>query len=61
MSHNHEIAKGAAALLLNAVALLTSAQEHFEFWLRCTSLSVGTIVGVITIYSFIQKRKKRSH
>ena len=58
MTHNHEIAKGGAALLLNALALLTSTQEHFEFWLRCTSLSVGIVVGTLTIFTILRKLKK---
>jgi len=47
-NHPGEIWAGVGAAMLNVVALLTSRQEHFEFALRCTSLVIGIIVGLLT-------------
>lgn len=58
MHYNHEILKGTGAVTLNALAIITSTQEHFEFWLRCSSLMIGIVVGVLTIISISRKLKK---
>jgi hypothetical protein len=59
MHHNHEIIKGASAVVINAMAIITSTQEHFEFWLRCSSLVVGILVGVLTAISICRKLKSK--
>lgn len=57
-----DIWRGVGAVVLNAIALLTSREEHFEFALRCTSLIVGIVVGMLTIavliLRFTRKRKR---
>ena len=67
--HPGEIWAGVGAALLNVVALLTSREEHFEFALRCTSLFIGIIVGLLTAAVLIlrilhrqrQKPDRRTH
>lgn len=63
MTHPHhiftDILKGAAGLLVNFLALLTSTQEHLEWGLRCLSLIVGIIVGIATVISLLRKKKSQ--
>jgi len=59
--HHGEIWAGVGAALLNLVALLTSREEHFEFALRCTSLVIGIIVGILTATALLIRIIKRTH
>ena len=59
--HPGEIWAGVGAALLNLVALLTSREEHFEFALRCTSLVIGIIVGLLTATALLIRIIKRTH
>ena len=59
--HPGEIWAGVGAALLNIVALLTSREEHFEFALRCTSLVIGIIVGLLTAIALLIRIIKRTH
>lgn len=42
-----------------AVGLLTSLQSEIEWGLRVASLSVGFIVGSVSIYSMIRHARKK--
>jgi hypothetical protein len=54
------IAKAITGLGVNALALITSMQEHLEWGLRCLSLLVGITVGFVTIFSILRgKRPKK--
>ena len=62
MTDNHgEIYAGFGAALINFLALLTSREEQFEFALRCTSLVVGIIVGILSAVALIYRIVKRRH
>ena len=37
------------------LGLITSMQEHFEYWLRVGSLIVGISVGLVSLYRVIKK------
>ena len=60
-NHPGEIWAGVGAAMLNVVALLTSRQEHFEYALRCTSLIIGIIVGLLTAIVLLIRIIKRTH
>ena len=59
--HPGEIWAGVGAATLNLVALLTSREEHFEFALRCTSLFIGIIVGLLTATALLIRIIKRTN
>ena len=59
--HHGEIWAGVGAALLNLVAILTSREEHFEFALRCTSLFIGIIVGLLTAAVLLIRIIKRTN
>ena len=62
MTHHHqgEIWAGVGAAMINALAILTSREEHLEFALRCTSLVVGIIVGVLTAIAIVVRLVRNS-
>ena len=59
--HHGDIWAGVGAALLNLVALLTSREEYFEFALRCTSLFIGIIVGLLTAIALLIRIIKRTN
>ena len=54
-----EIWAGFGAAAFNGLAILTSRQEHLEFALRCTSLVVGIIVGLLTATAIVIRLIRR--
>jgi hypothetical protein len=59
--HNHgvEVCKGAFGVSSTLLGVLTSLQEHVEHTMRCISLGVGIMVGVLTCISIIRGWKKK--
>jgi hypothetical protein len=62
MTHHHpgEIWAGVGAAMINALAILTSQQEQVEFALRCTSLVIGILVGLLTATALLIRMTKRT-
>ena len=62
MTHHHpgEIWAGVGAAMINALAILTSQQEQVEFALRCTSLVIGILVGILTATALLIRMIKRA-
>lgn len=57
--HAEIVAKGIIGVGFNVLALITSAQEEVEWWLRIVSLLIGCAVGLLTIYSFVRKFRRK--
>ena len=59
--HNHggEIGKSVFALGVNAIAIITSAQEQAEWALRCLSLLGGLFVAILTGFSIVRGWRKK--
>ena len=62
MTHHHpgEIWAGVGAAMINFIAILTSQQEQLEFALRCTSLVIGILVGILTATALVIRMTKRT-
>ena len=62
MTHHHpgEIWAGVGAAMINFLAILTSQQEQLEFALRCTSLVIGILVGILTATALVIRMTKRT-
>jgi len=45
--------------MINFLAILTSQQEQVEFALRCTSLVIGILVGILTATAILVRMAKR--
>ena len=54
-----EIWAGVGAAMINFLAILTSQQEQVEFALRCTSLVIGILVGLLTATALLIRMAKR--
>ena len=54
---NATIAKGAFGLSSVGAGTIASFLPQLEAWLRVGSLCVGIVVGLVTIYSILKKRK----
>ena len=46
--------------MINFLAILTSQQEQLEFALRCTSLVIGILVGLLTATALLIRMAKRT-
>ena len=42
-----------------SLGLITSVQEQFEYGLRITSLVLGIIIGLISLYRMLRKLKNK--
>lgn len=52
---NETIMRGCASTAITTLGVVTSFQEQFLWWLRVTSLVVGLVVGLLTIYGIIRR------
>ena len=56
----HTIKQGGAGMGASAAGISVSFMESLEQWLQVASLTVGLIVGLITLYNLtLGKRKKK--
>ncbi len=58
--HGVEMAKGTLGVSSTVLGVLTSMQENVEHAMRCVSLGVGMLVGVLTAISIVRGWKKKS-
>ena len=57
--HGAELGKGALGVSASVLSVLTSMQEQVEFVMRCISLGVGMLVGILTAISIVRGWKKK--
>lgn len=57
--HGTELTKGAIGVASTVLGVLTSMQEQVEHVMRCVSLGIGMLVGVLTAVSIIRGWKKK--
>jgi len=50
-----DILHGVAGTVAPALGVVTSFQEQLEWGLRMTSLTIGIIVGLISLYRLLKK------
>ena len=53
------ILKGIVGTVSPVLGVITSLQEQIEWGLRVTSLLVGLLVGLISLFSMIRKMRRR--
>lgn len=58
-NHGTELLKGSVGTMASLLGLLTSMQEQVEHAMRCVSLGVGMLVGILTAISIIRGWKKK--
>ena len=57
--HSNVLCKGVIGVGTNVLAVITSAQEQLEYWLRIGSLILGFTVGILTLISLIRGLRKK--
>ena len=58
-NHGAEICKGFFGISSTVLGVLTSMQEQVEHVMRCVSLAVGMLVGILTAISIVRGWKKK--
>jgi hypothetical protein len=53
--HGRDLAHGIAGTVAPALGVITSFQEQLEWGLRMTSLTIGVIVGLISLFRLLKK------
>jgi len=56
-SLTHTLVNGALGMLASFLAVLSSFQEQLEYGVRMTGALIGCLVGIITLYNLIKKKK----
>jgi hypothetical protein len=51
-----DILHGIAGTVAPALGVITSFQEQLEWGMRMTSLTIGLIVGLLSLWNLIRKR-----
>lgn len=57
--HGTEICKGMVGIASTVLGVLTSMQEQVEHVMRCISLGIGMLVGILTAISIVRGWKKK--
>lgn len=52
---NKEMLPSAIGTIAPILGVITSFQEQIEYWLRVSSLVVGVIVGLLSMWQLIKK------
>ena len=53
--HGRDLLHGVAGTVAPALGVITSFQEQLEWGLRMTSLTIGIIVGLLSLFKLIRK------
>ena len=53
--HGRDILHGVAGTVAPALGVITSFQEQLEWGLRMTSLTIGIIVGLLSLFRLLKK------
>ena len=53
--HGRDLLHGNAGTVAPALGVITSFQEQLEWGLRMTSLTIGVIVGLISLFRLLKK------
>ena len=51
-----DVLHGIAGTVAPALGVITSFQEQLEWGLRMTSLTIGLVVGLLSLWNLIRKR-----
>lgn len=57
--HGTDLLKGLGGTGATALSVLTSLQENVEHAMRCFSLGIGALVGILTAVSIVRGWKKK--
>ena len=53
--HGRDLLHGVAGTVAPALGVITSFQEQLEWGLRMTSLTIGIVVGLLSLFKLLKK------
>jgi hypothetical protein len=53
--HGRDVLHGIAGTVAPALGVVTSFQEQLEWGLRMTSLTIGIVVGLLSLFKLLKK------
>ena len=53
----YTISNGALGVAASFLGVLTSFQEQLEYGVRMTGAMIGCMIGIITLYNLLKKKK----
>ena len=53
--HGRDVLHGIAGTVAPALGVITSFQEQLEWGLRMTSLTIGIVVGLLSLFKLLKK------
>ena len=53
--HGRDLLHGVAGTVAPALGFITSFQEQLEWGLRMTSLTIGIVVGLLSLFKLLKK------
>ena len=53
--HGKDLLHGVAGTVAPALGVITSFQEQLEWGLRMTSLTIGIVVGLLSLFKLLKK------
>jgi hypothetical protein len=56
-SHLYNLVNGTIGAIASLLGVISTFQEQFEYGVRITGGLIGILVGLITLYNFIRKKK----
>ena len=57
-SLTHTLCNGLLGMAASSFAVITSFQEQIEYSVRMTGALIGCVIGAITLYNLLNKKKK---
>ena len=54
----HTLCNGLLGMAASSLAVITSFQEQIEYSVRMTGALIGCVIGAITLYNLLNKKKK---
>jgi xanthine/uracil permease len=58
-SFTYTLFNGLLGMSASVLAVITSFQEQLEYSVRMTGALIGCVVGAITLYNLLNKKKKQ--
>lgn len=56
-SHLYNLINGAVGTIASLLGVISTCQEQLEYGVRITGGIIGILVGLITLYNFVRKKK----
>lgn len=56
-SHFYNLVNGLVGVIASLLGVISTFQEQLEYGIRITGGIIGILIGLVTLYNFVKKRK----